>query len=75
MITATQPFIVAAIDGCDIAGGSMLSNTYIDVPAGGRVDLLVTVSSENVRVGLLSGPSLVIGPDGSGGAPDLSGSS
>ena len=52
----------------------MLSNSYVDVPAGGRVDLLVTVSSQNTRVGLLSGPSLVIGPDGSGAAPELSSS-
>jgi FtsP/CotA-like multicopper oxidase with cupredoxin domain len=74
LVSATQPFIVAAIDGFDIPGGTMLSNNYVDVPAGGRVDLLVTVSSQNTRVGLLSGPSLVIGPDGSGAAPELSSS-
>ena len=71
LVSASVPFRVAAIDGFDIDGGAALVDTYLDIPAGGRADLLVTVGSQNLRVGSLTGPSLVIGPVEGGPAPPL----
>lgn len=61
LVSASAPFRVAAIDGFDIGGGAELADTYVDVPAGGRVDLLVAVGTQAVRVGMLAGPTLVLG--------------
>lgn len=65
IVTASTSFRVAAIDGTDIAGPTDLSQTYVEVPAGGRADLLVTVVDGGTRVGVVGGPSLVLGPTGS----------
>ncbi|MBI1350083.1 MAG: multicopper oxidase domain-containing protein [Actinomycetales bacterium] len=70
-VTASQPFRVASIDGSDVHAPSNLSDTYVLVAAGGRADLDVDIGEANVRVGLLTGPSLVIGPNPSTGAPPL----
>jgi FtsP/CotA-like multicopper oxidase with cupredoxin domain len=68
LIAASVSFRVVAIDGTDISGPTDLTDTYVDIPAGGRFDLLVPVTDRAVRVGVLSGPSIVIG---SGDAPAL----
>ena len=70
-VTASQPFRVVSIDGSDVNAPTPLSNTYVVVPAGGRVDLEVDVGAGNVRVGMLPGPSIVLGPDPVAGAPPL----
>lgn len=71
LVSASVPFRVTAIDGFDIDGGADLVDTYVDIPAGGRADLVVPIGSQNVRVGPLTGPSLVIGPVDGGPAPVL----
>jgi FtsP/CotA-like multicopper oxidase with cupredoxin domain len=71
LVTASSPFVVAAIDGTDIPGGTPLTGTYAIIPAGGRADLLVDVGDTGVRVGQLSGPTLVIGPDPAASPPEL----
>jgi FtsP/CotA-like multicopper oxidase with cupredoxin domain len=71
LVTASAPFRVVAIDGTDIPGGDALADTYVDVPAGGRVDILVDVGAEGVRVGSLFGPALALGPPPLGAAPPL----
>lgn len=62
LVTASVPFRVAAIDGTDVPGATDLVDTYVDVPAGGRADLLIAVPPSSARVGVLGGPGLVIGP-------------
>ncbi len=43
LVTASVPYRVLAVDGADIDGGSELSDTFVELPAGGRADLLVPV--------------------------------
>jgi len=74
-VTASGPFRVAAIDGFDLRGPTDLTDTYVEVPAGGRVDLLTTTGNDNIRIGLLAGASFVIGPNPAAGAPRLSATS
>ena len=57
------PFRVLAIDGRDVNGPTDLTDTAVPVPAGGRVDLGVTVPEGGVRVDFSGGPSLVVGAD------------
>jgi FtsP/CotA-like multicopper oxidase with cupredoxin domain len=64
LVTASVPFRVVAIDGTDVEGGHELTDTFVELPAGGRADLLVPVGAVGSRVGVLGGPSLVLGPDG-----------
>jgi FtsP/CotA-like multicopper oxidase with cupredoxin domain len=68
-VTASVPFRVISIDGTDVEGGSELSDTFVDLPAGGRADLLVPVDAAGARVGVLGGPSIVLGPTGSDAPP------
>ena len=70
-VSASAPFRVAAIDGFDLRGPTDLTDTYVEVPAGGRVDLVTTTGSDNVRLGLLGGPSFVVGPSPASGAPSI----
>jgi FtsP/CotA-like multicopper oxidase with cupredoxin domain len=70
-VSASAPFQVVAIDGLDLTAPTDLSDTYAEIPAGGRVDLLATAGSENIRVGILRGPSFVVGTDPGSGAPPL----
>ena len=37
LVTSSVPFRVVAIDGTDVVGGSELSDTFVEIPAGGRV--------------------------------------
>lgn len=74
IVTASAPFRVVAIDGFDVTGGGVLTDTYAVVPAGGRIDLAVDVDQQPVRVGLLTKPSLVIGPETGIPPPPLSAS-
>jgi FtsP/CotA-like multicopper oxidase with cupredoxin domain len=69
LVSASVPYRVVAIDGTDVDGGGELADTFVEVPAGGRADLLVPVAAGGSRVGLLGGPSLVLGPDGSDPPP------
>ena len=64
LVAASVPFRVVAIDGTDVEGGGELTDTYVDLPAGGRVDLLMPVAATGTRVGVLGGPSLVLGGTG-----------
>ena len=58
---------VAAIDGYDVHAPAPLSDTRIEVPAGGRVDLLVTVPATGVRLQLTGSSALVLAADPTGG--------
>ena len=64
LVSASVPFRVVAIDGTDVVGGAELSDTFVELPAGGRADLLVPVAAVGTRVGILGGPSLALGPAG-----------
>jgi len=61
------PVTVVAIDGYDLHGATPLSDTRIEVPAGGRADLLVTVPATGVRLDLSGSSALVLGPDPTNG--------
>jgi FtsP/CotA-like multicopper oxidase with cupredoxin domain len=65
------PFAVAAVDGRDLHQPVQVSDRYVDIGAGGRVDLLFSVPPAGaVRVGAGGGQtSLVVGPAGAA-APD-----
>jgi FtsP/CotA-like multicopper oxidase with cupredoxin domain len=69
-IAASVPFKIAAIDGSEVHGPTSVgTNKYIEVPAAGRVDVVLEPGAETTaRVGLISGPSLVLG---GGPAPRL----
>jgi FtsP/CotA-like multicopper oxidase with cupredoxin domain len=62
---ASVPYRVAATDGYDVVRPTEVSGRGISIPAGGRVDLLVTVPSDGsgVRVRLAES-ALVLGPKG-----------
>jgi FtsP/CotA-like multicopper oxidase with cupredoxin domain len=64
-VAANGPFRVVAIDGFDVQQPSELSDTYVEVPAGGRADLSLVTGESALRVGVVGGPSLVIGDPGS----------
>ncbi len=70
-VSASDPFRVAAIDGVDIEGPTPIAGSAVELPAGGRVDLEVDIAQDPVRVGVLGGPSLVIGPPGGQNPPVL----
>ena len=55
LVTASVPFRVVAIDGTDVDGGGELFDTFVELPAGGRADLLVPVDAGGSRVGVLGG--------------------
>ncbi len=72
LASASQEFRVVSIDGSDVHEPTPVAGSYVLIPAGGRADLEVDVGAANVRVGLLAGPTMVLGPDPAAGAPDLS---
>jgi FtsP/CotA-like multicopper oxidase with cupredoxin domain len=74
LVTASVPFRVVAIDGTDVAGGAPVADQYLDIPAGGRADIVVDVGADGVRVGPLSGPTLALGPSPAGASPPLTAS-
>ena len=54
------PFVVAAIDGVDLAGPTPLDGARLRIPAGGRMDVVVTAPA---TVALLGGPAVGLGTD------------
>lgn len=69
LVSASVPYRVVAIDGTDIEGGVDLADTFVELPAGGRADLLVPVTAAGSRVGILGGASLALGPAGADPPP------
>lgn len=63
-VAATAPFRVVAIDGFDVQQPGSLADTFVELPAGGRADLSFETGQEALRVGVIGGPSVVIGPVG-----------
>lgn len=61
------PFRVLAVDGVDVTAPPEVRDRLVRIPGGGRMDLAVQVPSDGaaVRVQLLGGVALVIGPAGS----------
>jgi FtsP/CotA-like multicopper oxidase with cupredoxin domain len=61
------PFLVRAIDGVDLREPTPVSDRSVVIPAGGRADLEVRVPTDGsaVRVQMLAGLGLSIGPAGS----------
>ncbi len=61
------PFKVAAIDGHDVNRPDEVSGKEVEIPAGGRADLVLAAPEDGsaARVQILGGPGLVIGPEGS----------
>lgn len=63
------PFTVVAIDGTDLVGPTPLTDQRLNVPGGGRMDLLVTAPA---RVEFDGSSTLILGSDplpGEGGLP------
>jgi FtsP/CotA-like multicopper oxidase with cupredoxin domain len=60
-----QPLTLLASDGYDVNRPSAFTGKGIDLPAGGRADLLVTVAGGGTLVQLTGESSVVLGPDGS----------
>jgi FtsP/CotA-like multicopper oxidase with cupredoxin domain len=71
LVSASSTFKVAALDGGELAGATEIADQYVLIPAGGRADLTFAIGETNVRIGLLFGPSLIVGPDPSATAPAL----
>lgn len=65
-VASSDPFTVVAIDGTDLNGPTPVgSGTAVEVPAAGRVDIELEAGVTSARVGVINGPSLVLG----GGTP------
>ncbi|HVQ86981.1 MAG TPA: multicopper oxidase family protein [Actinomycetes bacterium] len=65
-VASSVPYKVVAIDGVDLHGPTTVDEgTYVEVPAAGRVDIVLDPSATAARVGVIGGPSLVLG----GGLP------
>jgi len=64
---SSEPFLLRAVDGVDVNRPTPVSDRSVGIPAGGRTDLEVTVPTDGsaVRVSLLGGIGLVIGPKSS----------
>ena len=61
-VASSVPYKVAAIDGVDINGPTTVgAGTSVEVPAAGRVDIVLDSGATSARVGVLSGPSLMLG--------------
>ena len=60
-------FRVVAIDGRDVHGPTALTDVRLEVPAGGRADLLITVPATGARVELTGSSALVLGKDPTSG--------
>jgi FtsP/CotA-like multicopper oxidase with cupredoxin domain len=63
---ASIPFRVAAVDGYDVSHPDDVSGKGVEIPAGGRADLVLATPADGsaARVEVLGGPGLVIGPEG-----------
>jgi FtsP/CotA-like multicopper oxidase with cupredoxin domain len=66
-VWSSEPFLLRAVDGVDVNRPTPVTNRSVGIPAGGRADLELTVPTEGsaVRVSLLGGIGLSIGPKGS----------
>jgi FtsP/CotA-like multicopper oxidase with cupredoxin domain len=64
-------FSVLAVDGTDVNRPGSLTDTTVQVPAGGRVDLGFTVPESGVRVDVAGSTAMVAGPDPTDGAGAL----
>lgn len=60
------PYTVVAVDGYDVHGPTAVTGRSLDVPAGGRADLMVTVPNDGSAVRLQVGPdtAVIVGPKG-----------
>ncbi len=62
------PYRVLAVDGTDLHEPGEVTDRTVDVPAGGRVDLGITVPEGGARVDFGGTTALVLGEDPTGGA-------
>ena len=71
-VTVSGPYRVVARDARDVLGPTDVTGAAVQVAAGGRADLAVTVAADAVRVDV-GGAALVIGPPGAPepAAPDV----
>jgi len=62
---ASVPFRVGAVDGYDVKDPEEIRKKGVEIPAGGRADLMLTAPTDGsaARVDLLGGPGLVVGPE------------
>ncbi|MEO8107703.1 MAG: multicopper oxidase family protein, partial [Actinomycetes bacterium] len=68
-VASSVPYRVVAVDGAEVNGPTLVQpDTHVDVPAAGRVDIVLDAAATSARVGLVGGPSLVLG---SGSPPKL----
>ena len=63
------PFRVLAVDGTDLHRPEALTDTRVDLPAGGRVDLRMTVPEDGVRLDAGGTTAAVVGADPTDGDP------
>lgn len=71
-VASSVPYKVVAVDGIDLNGPTTVgAGTSVEVPAAGRVDIVLDSGPASARIGVLGGPSLVLG---SGSPPVLSAS-
>jgi FtsP/CotA-like multicopper oxidase with cupredoxin domain len=63
---SSVPFVLRAVDGFEINEPTPVEDESVGIPAGGRADLEVEVPQDGtpVRIGLLGGLGLSIGPEG-----------
>jgi FtsP/CotA-like multicopper oxidase with cupredoxin domain len=66
------PYTVLAVDGTDVNAPTPIDGERFDLPAGGRVDLGITVPSGGARVDFAGTTTLVLGKDPEDGDQTLS---
>ena len=66
------PYTVLAVDGTDLRDPTPVEGDRFDLPAGGRVDLAITVPERGARVDFAGTTTLVLGQDPEGGAQTTS---
>lgn len=63
------PYRLLAVDGTDLHGPGMLDGIAVELTAGARADLEVTVPAAGVRVEMSGSGAMVLGPPGATVAP------
>ena len=66
------PYTVLAVDGTEVIGPTPVDGDRYDLPAGGRVDLGITVPADGARVDFAGSTTLVLGQDPAHGDQTLS---
>jgi FtsP/CotA-like multicopper oxidase with cupredoxin domain len=71
-VWSEHPVTVLAVDATDLNEPSPVTGTSIEVTAGGRVDLGLTVPQGGMRLEIGGSSAVLVGPSGAAGLPEAS---